>query len=91
MKGIQEYKDAVRHRFDRWYGTQMAVSLSPQEMEHVLNIGLSVLQTRDGGIPGGSFVQAIVNNDLSGAFGRADSTNLKSIPFYIDLKDHVIV
>lgn len=91
MKGLQEYKDAVRHSFDRWYGTQMGVSLSPQEMGHVLNIGLSVLQTRDGGIPGGSFVQAIVNNDLSGAFGRADNINLKAIPFYIILKDHVRV
>ena len=40
---------------------------------------------------GGGFVQAVVANDLSGAFNRADSTNLKVIPFYVILKDHVRV
>jgi hypothetical protein len=54
-------------------------------------VGVSVLQTRDGGIPGGSFVQAIVKNDLSGSYNRADSTNRKVIPFYIILKDHVTI
>ena len=91
MKDIEEYKRKVEQEFDQWYGTQMKVSLTEEEMNHVKSIGVSILQTRDDGMQGGGFVQAVVANDLSGAFNRADSTNLKVIPFYIILKDHVRV
>jgi len=91
MKDIQAYKDRVQEEFDRWYSSQMRVTLNEEEMNHVKSIGVSVLQTRDGGIQGGSFVQAIVKNDLSGSYNRADSTNSRVIPFYIILKDHITV
>ena len=91
MKDIQAYKDRVEQEFDQWYGTQMAVTLTEEQMDHAKSVGVSVPQTRDGGIPGGSFVQAIVKNDLSGSYNRADSTNRKVIPFYIILKDHVTI
>ena len=91
MKDIQAYKDRVQEEFDRWYGSQMRVTLNEEEMSHVKSIGVSVLQTRDGGMQGGSFVQAIVKNDLSGSYNRADSTNSRVIPFYIILKDHVTI
>ena len=91
MKDIQTYKDRVQQEFEDWYGRQMKVVLTEEEMNHVTSVGVSVLQTRDGGIPGGSFVQAIVNNDLSGSYNRADSTNLRVVPFYIILKDHVTI
>jgi hypothetical protein len=91
MKDIQEYKDRVQEEFNDWYRRQTRVTLTTEEMNHVTSVGVSVLQTRDGGIPGGSFVQAIVKNDLSGSYNRADSTNRKVIPFYIILKDHVTI
>jgi hypothetical protein len=91
MKDIQAYRDRVQQEFEDWYGRQMKVTLTEEEMNHVTSVGVSVLQTRDGGIPGGSFVQAIVKNDLSGSYNRADSTNLRVIPFYIILKDHVTI
>ena len=91
MKDIQAYKDRVQQEFDEWYGRQTKVALTEEEISHVTSVGVSVLQTRDGGIPGGSFVQAIVKNDLSGSYNRADSTNLRVIPFYIILKDHVTI
>lgn len=91
MKDIQEYKDRVHQEFDRWYTSQTQVALTAEEMDHIINVGVSVLQTRDGGIRGGSFVQSIVHNDLSGSHTRADSTNRKVIPFYITLKDHVTI
>ena len=91
MKDIQAYKDRVQTEFDQWYGNQMSATLTEEQMDHVTSVGVSVLQTRDGGIPGGSFVQAIVKNDLSGSYNRADSTNRKVIPFYIILKDHVTI
>ncbi len=91
MKDIQAYKDRVQQEFDEWYGRQTKETLTEEEISHVTSVGVSVLQTRDGGIPGGSFVQAIVKNDLSGSYNRADSTNRKVIPFYIILKDHVTI
>ena len=91
MKDIELYKRKVEQEFVQWYGTQIRVTLTEEEMSHVIDVGTSVLQTRDGGMQGGGFVQAVVANDLSGAYNRADSTNLKVIPFYIILKDHVRV
>jgi hypothetical protein len=91
MKDLQEYKDRVKQEFDRWYGTQIAVALAEDEMQHVLDVGVSVLQTRDGGIQGGGFVQAVVDNDLTRTYNRADSINRRVIPFYIILLNHVSV
>lgn len=91
MKDIQEYKDRVKYEFDLWYGNQISVTLTEEEMNHVINIGVSVLQTRDGGIQGGSFVQAVVDNDLTRTYNRADSVNKRVIPFYIILLNHVLI
>ena len=91
MKDIQEYKDKVKQEFEDWYRRAPMETLTEEEISHITSVGVSVLQTRDGGIPGGSFVQAIVKNDLSGSYNRADSTNRKVIPFYIILKDHVTI
>ena len=91
MKDIQEYKDKVKQEFEDWYRRAPMETLTDEEISHVTSVGVSVLQTRDGGLPGGSFVQAIVKNDLSGSYNRADSTNRKVIPFYIYLKDHVTI
>ena len=91
MKDIQAYKDRVQKEFEDWYRRAPMETLTDKEISHVTSVGVSVLQTRDGGVPGGSFVQAIVKNDLSGSYNRADSTNRKVIPFYIILKDHVTI
>lgn len=91
MKDIELYKKVVEQEFVQWYFSQSKIGLSEDQIDHVKSVGVSVLQTRDGGIQGGGFVQAVVANDLSGAYNRADSTNLKVIPFYIILKDHVRV
>lgn len=91
MKDIQAYKDRVKQEFDQWYGNQISVTLTEEEMNHVINIGTSVLQTRDGGIQGGSFVQAVVDNDLTRTYNRADSVNKRVIPFYIILLNHVSI
>ena len=57
-----------------------------EDLEHVIRIGTSILCTKwEVGYPGGSFVEAIVNNKLLETFGRADSINLKCIQFYVSL------
>ena len=74
---IDQYRDQCGREFQR---------NAEWERDHIINIGTSVLCTKwNVGYPGGSFVQAIVDNDLQGAFGRADSINQDCIKFYVML------
>lgn len=60
--------------------------MDPESRDHIIQIGTSVLSTKwEVGYPGGSFVQAVVGNDLMGAFGRADEVNRQAIGFYVSL------
>ena len=48
--------------------------------DHIIDIIVSVMRTRDGiGPMGGSFVQSIVNNDLYDAVTRGDNDCLKNL------------
>jgi hypothetical protein len=50
--------------------------------EHIIDVIISVLMTRDGVLMGGSFAQAVCNNDLRETVNRADAEvfeNLKKI------------
>ena len=64
-------------------------SVSDVDIDHVVNMGVAVLETRHPEIgPGyshGDFVNAIIGNDLEATFARADSTNRKYILFYLQL------
>jgi hypothetical protein len=84
--------EAVRRRAATYGLTMNDVAFNSEilpyieEMNHVVNIGTSILCTKWGvGYPGGSFVTAIVNNNLMEAFGRADHINLNAIRFYVSL------
>ena len=60
--------------------------MNSERGQHVIQIGTSILCTKWGvGYPGGSFVQAVVDNDLMAAVGRADATNVTMLPFYCKL------
>jgi len=56
---------------------------------HIVNIGVSILETKfpeiGPGYPGGSFVQAVVDNDLMLAIGKADNINKNYLDFYCSL------
>jgi hypothetical protein len=57
---------------------------------HIIEIGTSILCTKwNVGYPGGDFVQAVVDNDLREAFGRADDVNQHCIKFYLMLMYNV--
>ena len=60
--------------------------MDEEDRDHVVRIGTSILFTKWGiGYPGGSFVRSIVDNDLMGAFSRADHINRHAIGFYCSL------
>jgi hypothetical protein len=82
IKRIDQYLEERRD-----IGFMMAVSSSvDNERDHIVNIGTSILCTKwKVGYPGGSFVQALVNNDLMETHGRADDINLNCIRFYVYL------
>jgi hypothetical protein len=64
--------------------------LNPEDISHIENIGTSILCTKwKVGYPGGSFVQAVVDNKLTEAFGRADSVNRDCMLFYTSLMSNV--
>lgn len=47
--------------------------------EHIIDIMVSVMLTRDGVMQGGDFVQAICQNDLRNAVTRADTDCIKHL------------
>jgi hypothetical protein len=60
--------------------------LSKETRNHIVRIGTSIMCTKwEIGSPVGSFVQAICNNNLYEAFGRADSVNVDCIKFYVTM------
>ena len=81
----------VRNLVEKFYQDSLVwdYSMPPMNSEqgqHVIQIGTSILCTKwNVGYPGGSFVQAVVDNDLMAAVGRADATNIKMLPFYCKL------
>lgn len=87
----ERIQQAVRTRVEDYLSQGRDISFgliasTPDNRDHVVRIGTSILCTRWGvGYPGGSFVQAIVDNNLSEAFGLADEINVNAIRFYVRL------
>jgi hypothetical protein len=93
MKRMKKTIEQVEETVDRFlelkehspWGLNPVPNLE-EERQHVRNMCVSMLQTKWGvGYPGGSFVQAVVGNDLMGAFARADSINQRHIGLYVEL------
>jgi hypothetical protein len=59
---------------------------------HIINIGTSIMLNRLGAntYPG-SFVQAVLDNNLSGAFAKADSINAQVLGFYTTMMHNIRV
>ena len=71
-------------------GISRSVDHSPLLVDHhIINIGISILETKypeiGPGYAGGGFAQAVVNNDLMEAMGRADNICADNIKFFCTL------
>jgi len=83
---MEQVKDLVTEYYKNNFFKIMGYYLINSEKEHVINTGTSILCTKwNIGYPGGSFVQAVVDNDLMETFSRADDVNAKVIKFYCHL------
>lgn len=86
MNNMEQVRDLVTEYYKDNFFKIMGYYLINSEKEHVINIGTSILCTKwNIGYPGGSFVQAVVDNDLMETFSRADDVNAKVIKFYCHL------
>ena len=91
---LEEQQEIVRtivsDYFDKYATESIPLHYVMSESEHIIYIGTSLLCTKwNVGYPGGDFVKAIVDNDLAGAFGKADHINQHCIRFYIMLMYNV--
>jgi len=58
-------------------------SFSDSEINHVTDIVASIFMTKYGYRQGGGFVQAVIENNLSQAFSRADSTIVRALKIIV--------
>jgi hypothetical protein len=65
-----QYRNAVLHFLNRY---------NEQVSEHVIDVMISVMMTRDNVLQGGSFVQSVVSNNLREAISRADTDCTKNL------------
>lgn len=65
-----DYRQAVIHFANRY---QVEVS------DHIIDVMMSVMMTRDNVLQGGSFVQAVVANNLRESISRADAECSKQL------------
>ena len=70
--------DEIRDKY-RMAAVHFANRYNEQVSEHIIDIMISTMMTKDNVLHGGSFVQAVVNNDLKDAISRADTECLKHL------------
>jgi hypothetical protein len=59
---------------------------------HIINIGTSIMMNRLGiDTYPGSFVKAVLDNDLNGAFSRADHINSQVLGFYTTMMNNLSI
>ena len=80
----------VSDYFDKYGDKYLPLYPKLAEKEHILDIGTSILCTKwKVGYQCGSFAQAVVDNDLTQSFNRADDVNVHCIRFYVMLMYNV--
>lgn len=81
LQSIEQYRNIEKKVKD--FIESQPITVPKVHYNHVLNIGTSIICTKYGiGYPGGSFVQAVVDNDLMKTFGCADAVNRQYIDLY---------
>lgn len=79
MTIVDKYRKAAKD-----YAAQWKI-----DNDHVISVGASILMTRDNVLQGGSFVQAVVNNNLYEAINRADDVCIQHLRYFVGVKNNV--
>ncbi len=98
MNDIIQKQDRIRELVTNYFDANARLyvvgfeQMSIEDRIHIINIGTSIICTRMKiGFPGGSFVQSVVDNDLSRTYATADGTNVKAIRFYLMMMHNMSV
>ena len=86
---MEDYHKVAENEFIKYGKSMVFGTLTPENISHIIQVGASVMMTRDNFLQGGSFVQAVVNNDLQGAVNRADAVIRTSLVFMVYLNSNV--
>jgi hypothetical protein len=89
MTEFSIYQEAAEAALNKFYGSSHRQMPMKNDVPHITNIARSIMMHRDGLIPGGSFVTAVIENDLEGAINRADSVCIENIPFFVHCKQFI--
>lgn len=81
-------KTAIDKHFDYFVFPTKGM-FNEDEINHIYEIGASILMTKHGFQPGGSFVHAVVEDKMSLAYSRADSTMLKAMRIMTHVANNV--
>ena len=76
------YYQSARNFFERY---------KIEATEHIADVAVSVMRTRDGIWQGGSFVQSIIENDLESAISRADNQCVQHLKTFVLIKRNCFV
>lgn len=86
QKIVKEKVSEYLKEYGESTGVPLNILMDNESREHVVNIGTSIMMNKLGfnTFPG-SFVQAVLDNNLHSAFNRADSINQKCLRFYVSM------
>mgnify|MGYP000147253110 CR=1 FL=1 len=82
--------EETRNKY-RMAAVHFANRYNEQVSEHIIDIMISVMMTRDNVLQGGSFVQAVVGNNLKETISRADADCSKNIRIITICSQHCYV
>lgn len=90
MKEVIEVREAigkyVRNNLSMIIGSG---ELKDVDIQHIIDIACSIVYTRDNIMQGGSFVKAIIDDKLSRAVSYADTTCIRALKLFINVRDFV--
>ena len=84
---MKKYYELAEKAFGQFYnGIPAPIG---EDKDHVCDIAASVMMTRDNVLIGGSFVRAVIDNNLEQAVNRADSVCIRNLVFFVYCRNYV--
>ena len=87
---IEEHIQRIKVKVEEYLYTEavncriMHLVSNEETKQHIVEIGTNILANKWGiNTHPGSFVTAVINNDLTESFSRADHVNTQAIRFYV--------
>ena len=86
MDKIEFYRKEATNWMNENREWHKLTALTVKEFSHACDLAASVIMTRDNIMHGGSFVQAVIENNLDAAVSRADDTAIKVLHAMVSIK-----